>query len=144
MGTSTIFRRFNDLHGNLAGMSKEDLEKIDQLSPWRAENESVRGWSILMELHNGNFNPLVWWHGRLFHLKDAPLLLTKKYYNRYTGKNSPASEWTLLRKYLEHELKELDKVYKRARAKEYRMKKKRGPNAPETRALDALLPERNV
>ncbi len=120
MGTSTIFRRFNDLHGTLASMSKEDLEKIDKLSPWRAEKESVHGWSILMELHNGNFHPLVWWYGQLFHLRDAPRLLTKKYYNKYTGKYLPASEWTLLKKFLEHELKELDKEYKKVSNEEIR------------------------
>lgn len=123
MGTSTIFRRYNDWGGRLADMSKEDLEKIDKLSPWNNEKESVRGWSILMELHNGNVHPLIWWNGQMFHLRDAPKLLTKKHYNRYTGKYSQLSEWTLLKTYLERELKALDKEYKKLRTKQYRMKK---------------------
>ncbi len=126
MGTSTIFRRFNDFGGNLASMSKEDLEKIDKLSPWKAEKESVHGWSVLMELHNGNYNPLIWWYGRLMYLRDAPKLLKEKYYNKYTGKYTRESAWTLLKVVLQRELEELDKEYKRARAKRYRMKNKTG------------------
>jgi hypothetical protein len=124
MGTSTIFKRFNDLHLDLARMSKKDLKKIDRLSPWAEEKEYVHGWSAEMELHNGNFYPLIWWYGRLMHLKDAPKLLNKKYYNKYTGKYSRYSEWSLLKSYLEHELEWLDKEYKRERAKEYRKMKK--------------------
>lgn len=122
MGTSTIFRRYNDVRFDLARMSKEDLEKLDELRPWGAEKESVHGWEALMELHNGNFHPLIWWYGRLFKLHDAPSLLTQRHYNRYTGKYSQASEWTLLRRHLEVELKALDKEYKRTRAKRYRRK----------------------
>lgn len=122
MGTSTIFKRFNDLSGRLSELSKEELGKIDRLSPWSAEKESVSGWSAVMELHNGNATPLIWWYGRLIRLTDAPGLLTKQYYNRYTGKYSQASEWTLLRKYLENELKMLDIEYKKARRKGYKKK----------------------
>ncbi|MBI5046995.1 hypothetical protein HZC07_04685 [Candidatus Micrarchaeota archaeon] len=122
MGTSTIFRRYNDLGRYLASMSKEDLEKIDKLSPWKEEKESVGGWSILMELHNGNMHPLVWWYGRLIHLRDAPKILTKKYYDTYRGKHLQASEWTLFKRYLEGELKALDKEYKRERARQYKKK----------------------
>lgn len=126
MGTSTLFRRLNDLRTPLAGMSKADLEKLDKMSPWGgAEKERVGGWSILMELHNGNFHPLIWWYGRLIHLKDAPKMLTGKYYHKYSGKYSRSSEWTLLRKYLEAELKELDKEYLRFKARQYRNKKKK-------------------
>ncbi len=122
MGTSTIFRRLNDLGGKLSTMSKEELEKIDNLSPWNGEKESVRGWNVLMEPHNGNFYPLIWWYGRLMRLEDAPQLLAKKHYNKYTGKYSPSSEWTLLKKYLEYELKKLDKEYKKLRRKSKRGK----------------------
>jgi len=48
-------------------------------------------------------------------LRDAPLSLANKHYNKYTGKYSQISDWTLLKRYLEQELKELDAVYKRAR-----------------------------
>lgn len=123
MGTSTIFRRFNDMRYGLANMTKEDLEKIDELSPWSKEKESVRGWAALMELHNGNFHPLIWWYGSLFHLMDAPTLLNKKYYSRYSGKHLRSSEWTLLKNYLQGQLGELDKDYKRIKAREYRLKK---------------------
>jgi len=124
MGTSTIFKRHNDLGCSLASMSKEELEKLDRLSPWGEKHESVGGWSAVLELHNGNFNPLIWWRGKLFRLQDAPKRLTGKYYNSYTGKYLPASEWTLLKKYLERELKELDREYKCARARRYREAKK--------------------
>jgi len=122
MGTSTIFRRYNDLRQNLADMTKEDLEKLDDLSPWGAERERLHGWEALMELHNGNIHPLIWWYGKLFHLRDAPGLLTQRHYNRYTGKYSRASEWTLLKRYLEGDLNALDKEYKRMRARRYRQK----------------------
>ncbi|MFH1285974.1 MAG: hypothetical protein ABIH99_05330 [Candidatus Micrarchaeota archaeon] len=124
MGTSTIFRRHNDLACTLAGMSKKELESIDGLNPWKDEKESVRGWSILMELHNGNFHPLIWWYGRLLYLGDAPKLLTKKHYNYYTGKYSRSSEWTLLKNYLQQELARLDKIYKRYRMKEIRERRR--------------------
>jgi len=123
MGTSTIFRRYNDMRYNLANMPKEDLKKLDELNPWTPEKERIHGWEILMELHNGNVHPLIWWYGQLFHLRDAPKLLTKRHYNRYTGKYSQASEWTLLKSHLEREIKALDKEYKKARARQYRKKK---------------------
>lgn len=125
MGTSTIFKRFNDLHGNLSKMSKKELEEIDALHPFGEQNVTVRGWSVSMELHNGNFYPLIWWHGRLIHLKDAPRLLTNKHYNKYKGKYERFSDWTLLRVYLEAELKALDKEYKRTMAKQRRDKKRK-------------------
>jgi len=124
MGTSTLFRRYNDLRGRLSNMPKEELRKIDGLSPWKDEKEVVGGWSVIMELHNGDVIPLVWWRGRLFRLRDAPSILTERHYNRYTGKFTPAAEWTLLKRYLEAELERLDKEYKRARARQYRAKPK--------------------
>jgi len=128
MGTSTIFRRWNDWCAKLANMSKEELEKLDESSPWGEEKERVRGWEVVMELHNGNFHPLIWWYGRLFHLRDAPKLLNKKHYNKYTGKYTRETEWTLVKGIIENELRYLDKEYKRIRAKEYRMKKKETPS----------------
>lgn len=53
MGTSTIFRRLNDLKRPLASMSKEELEKIDKLNPWSPQVDYVDGWDVQMELHNG-------------------------------------------------------------------------------------------
>ena len=104
MGTSTIFKRSNDFGGRLADMSKEELEMLDKLSPWKEDKDFVRGWSAIMELHNGNFNPLIWRYGRLFSLDDAPKILTKKYYSRYRGKTMREYEWTLLRRYLDAKL----------------------------------------
>ena len=122
MGTSTIFRRWNDYGGRLATMSKEELEKIDAMSAWKSEKERVMCWEVLMELHNSDFHPLVWWRSQLIRLSDAPQVLAKRHYNKYTGKYSNISEWTLLKKYLEDELKELDKKYKRLRRKTKREK----------------------
>lgn len=125
MGTSTIFRRLNDLKRPLASMSKEELEKIDKLNPWSPQVDYVGGWDVQMELHNGNFHPLIWWYGGLLHLKDAPRKLDKMPYNRLTGKYTRVSEWTLLKKYLDAELNRLDKEYKKFKRKEYRNKKKK-------------------
>lgn len=110
---------------NLAEMPREELKKIDEMSPWGEKlEERVGGWSILMELHNGNIHPLIWWYGRLLRLEDAPKMLTGKHYNKYVGKDMRASSWALLRRYLEYELKRLDKEYRRIKAREYREKKK--------------------
>lgn len=124
MGTSTIFRRYNDFGGRLATMSKEELAKIDAMSAWKSEKDRVQGWEVLMELHNGNVHPLIWWNGQLFHLRDGPGFLLRRHYNRYTGKYSNISDWTLLKKYLERELKELDKAYRRLKARQYSAKKR--------------------
>jgi hypothetical protein len=43
MGTSTLFKRHNDLGGRLSNMPKEELEKIDNLNPWKEDKEVVRG-----------------------------------------------------------------------------------------------------
>lgn len=104
-------------------MSKKDLKKIDESSPWAENTERIQGREAIMELHNGNVHPLIWWHGRLIHLRDSPRLLTKKHYNKHTGKYSQASEWTLLRKHLERELAELDGEYQRIMRRKQRMKK---------------------
>ena len=120
MGTSTLFKRYNDLGGRLAGMSNEDLARIDDLSPWEGKKEIVRGWSAELELHNGNFTPLIWWYGRLMRLTDAPHLLTGKKYNKYAGKSMREYEWTVAKRMILQELEMLDKEFKRARARERR------------------------
>lgn len=112
MGTSTIFRRHNDLHMPLKSMTKEELEKIDKLSPYSTENERS-GWKAALELHNGNVEILVWWKGKLFSLRDAPEKLTKKYYDKYTGKELNIYEWTLLKNITIKEIKEFDKKFKK-------------------------------
>lgn len=118
MGTSTLFRRYNDLHPHLASLSKNELKEIDALSPWKEEKDVVRGFSAIMELHNGNFHPLIWWYGRLLHLRDAPKILAKKYYNKYTGKMTREYEWTMVKTIIERELKFLDKEFRHERARE--------------------------
>lgn len=129
MGTSTLFRRYNDFGARLSNLSKKELKEIDALSPWKEEKGVVGGWSAVMELHNGNFYPLIWWYGRLFHLRDAPKILAKKHYNKYTGKMTREYEWTMLKTIIERELKDLDKEFMRAMARERRMKtRKKVPN----------------
>ncbi len=125
MGTSTLFKRFNDLSSKLFDLSKEELKEIDELSPYGEQKESVRGWSVEMELNNGNFEPLIWWFGRLMRLRDAPKLLTKKHYDTYRKKQLQISEWKLMKAVLEKELKWLDKEFNRQRAKEYRKRDKK-------------------
>ena len=104
-------------------MPKEDLKKIDESNPWNKERDGARGWSAVMELHNGNFHPLIWWYGRLIHLRDAPTQLANKHYNKYTGKHVRISDWTSI---MERELKELGKEYKKFRARQYARKAKEG------------------
>ena len=113
MGTTTIFLRHNDLHISLNSMKKEELERVDKLSPYSTENE-YHGWRTPLELHNGNVEVLVWWKGRLMLLRDAPQQLNKKYYDKYQGKTLPLYEWTLLKGAALNEIKELDKEFKKA------------------------------
>jgi hypothetical protein len=125
MGTSTLFKRFNDLSSKLSSLSKEELKEIDELSPYGEQKERVRGWSIEMELHNGNFEPLIWWYGRLMRLRDASKLLAKKHYDTYRGKQLQISEWKLMKGVLEKELKRYDKEFEKQRAGEYRQRDKK-------------------
>ena len=113
MGTSTIFRRYNDLKTNLSTLSKKELKRIDNLSPWGVDNRGFKGWEVLMELHNRSFYPLIFWHGRLFRLEDAPKELSKKYWDKYTGKTRKEYEWTLLKKFLLGQIEYLDKEFKK-------------------------------
>lgn len=112
MGTTTIFLRFNDLHTPLSSLKKNELKKIDELSPYRAEND-CHGWRTPMELHNGNVHILVWWKGRLMRIEDAPKTLCNKYYDKYRGKTLPVYEWTLLRRLALGEIEELDKKFRK-------------------------------
>lgn len=112
MGTTTFFLRHNDFGAKLSSLSKEELEKIDDLSPYR-EIKDYRGWRTPLELHNGNVHVLVWWKGRLMRLKDSPEELCKKYYDKYTGKTLRLYEWTLLKGMMLNEIKQLDKKFRR-------------------------------
>ena len=64
MGTTTFFLRHNDLGKPLNKMSKEELEKLDNLSPY-TKTPNYAGWRVPIELHNGNVYVLVFWNGRL-------------------------------------------------------------------------------
>ena len=97
---------------------------LAQSRPRGDEKERVHGWTVEMELHNGNIHPLIWWYGQLMRLRDAPKLLTGKYYSKYADKRLRSSEWTPLKAHLEQELELLDKEYKRDRARSYRKKKR--------------------
>jgi len=118
MGTSTIYKKMNDLGLSFKSMTKKDLKELGRLSPWGKE-QWYRGWSTPMELHNGNIYLLVFWKGKLMKLEEAPKILNKKYYNSYRGKTLKEYEWTLLKKMILNELNLLDKAFK----KEIRKKK---------------------
>ena len=109
----------NDLGLSFKNMTKKDLKELDKLSPWDKE-KYYHGWSAPFELHNGNIYILVFWMGRLMKLEEAPKILNKKYYNKYTGKTIKEYEWTLLRRMMLGEIEYLDKKFK----KEIRKKKK--------------------
>ena len=116
MGTTTFFLRHNDLGKPLSKMDKKELEKLDRLSPY-GETQHYAGWSVPLELHNGNVYGLVFWKGRLMKLEDAPKVLNKKYYDKRKGKNLNEFEWTVLRRYLLAEIEQLDKEFKKAQRK---------------------------
>ncbi len=113
MGTSTIYKKMNDIAIPLSKINKRELKKIDNLSPYSKEKETISGWSCPMELHNGNVNILVWWRGRLMRLEDSPGQLNNKYYNRYSGKTLREYEWTILRRMILREVEYLDKNFKK-------------------------------
>ena len=113
MGTTTFFLRLNDLKKPFDKMSKEELVKIDNLSPY-AKASHFAGWHAPLELHNGSTYVLVFWKGRLIKLEDAPKVLNKKYYSKYQGKEAKEYEWTVLRKYMSAEMKRLDKEFKKS------------------------------
>ena len=113
MGTTTFFLRHNDLGKPLNKMGKEELEKIDNLSPY-AETPNYAGWRTPIELHNGNVYALVFWNGRLMKIEDAQKVLSKKYYSKYRGKEVNEYEWTVLKKYMLSEIQRLDKEFKKS------------------------------
>lgn len=112
MGTTTFFLRHNDLSKPLNKMGKEELEKLNNLSPY-GETQHHAGWSVPFELHNGNTYALVFWKGRLMKIEDAPKVLNKKYYSKYQGRKVNEYEWTVLKKYLLAEVQRLDKEFKK-------------------------------
>lgn len=124
MGTTTFYLRYNDLKKPLNKMSKKELEKLDNISPYKADqNSHYLGWRVPFELHNGNVYVLVFWKGQIMKLEQAPDMLNKKYYDRYQGKTIREYEWTLLRKYIIADIQRLDKKFKNS----IRKNRKKGP-----------------
>ena len=97
-------------------MGKEELEKLNNLSPYD-ETPYYAGWQVPLELHNGNVYVLVFWKGRLMKIENAPKVLNKKYYDTRRGKKLNEFEWTVLRRYLLAEIEQLDKEFKKAQRK---------------------------
>ncbi|HLD72692.1 MAG TPA: hypothetical protein VJA23_03840 [Candidatus Nanoarchaeia archaeon] len=121
MGTTTFYLKHNDLGLPLDQMSKEALETLSKLHP-SGENNRYGGWTTPMEFHNGNIYLLVFWKGRLMRIDDAPKILNKKYYNKYSGKMLREYEWTWLRRIILNEVADLDKEFKKSLRR-----KKNGP-----------------
>jgi len=119
MGTTTIFTRHNDLGVKFEHMSKGDLKNLSKLSPFSKDNQFYRGWKVAYELHNGNIYVMVFWKGSLIKLEEAPKILNRKYYNKYSGKVTKEYEWTLLKRLISNEIEYLDRKFK----KELREKK---------------------
>jgi len=113
MGTTTFFLRHNDLGKPLNKMGKEELKKLNDLSPY-AETPYCAGWQVPLELHNGNVYALVFWKGKLMKIEEAPKVLNKKYYDKYRGKEVNKYEWTVLKKYLLAEIERIDKEFKKS------------------------------
>lgn len=113
MGTTTFFLRYNDMGKPLNKMGKEELEKLNNLSPYD-ETPYYAGWQVPLELHNGNVYALVFWKGRLMKIEDAPKRLNKKYYSKHCGKEVNEYEWTVLKKYMLAEIQRLDKEFKKS------------------------------
>ncbi|MBL7072470.1 MAG: hypothetical protein ISS33_01670 [Candidatus Omnitrophica bacterium] len=123
MGTTTFFLRHNDSGKSLNKMGKKELEKLDNLSPYN-ETPYFNGWSVPLELHNGNVYALVFWKGKLMKIEEAPKVLNKKYYDKYRGKELKVYEWTILKKYLLAQIEYLDKEFKKTRRKTKRKNKR--------------------
>ena len=113
MGTTTFFLRYNDLGKPLNKMSKEGLEKLNNLSPY-VTTPYYAGWQVPLELHNGNVYILVFWKGRLMKIEDTPKVLNKKYYSKHRCKEVNEYEWTVLKKYMLAEIQRLDKEFKKS------------------------------
>ena len=113
MGTTKFFLRNNDLGKPLNKMGKEELEKLNNLSPY-AKTPYHSGWQVPLELHNGNVYALVFWKGRLMKIEEAPKILNKKYYSGHRCKEVNEYEWTVLKKYILAEIQRLDKEFKKS------------------------------
>lgn len=116
MGTTTFFLRLNDCAKSLNKMSKDELEKLNSLSPYNDEHD-YSGWQVPLELHNGNIYALVFWKGKLMKIDEAYKVLNKKYYDKYRGKELKEYEWTILKKYLFAKIERLDKEFKKRQRK---------------------------
>ncbi len=127
MGTTTFYLKHNDFGKSLGRMAKKELNKLDQLSPYKEEKRFL-GWNTPLELHNGNVNVLVWWEGRLMRLEEAPKELDKKCYDRYKGKTRNEYEWTLLKRFLHYKVNALDKEFKKHIKKKKRKQHGSGKN----------------
>lgn len=112
MGTTTIYLRRNDLKRKLNELTKEELNRIDELSPYK--EDFALGWHAPLELHNRNVCPLIFWKGILMRLEEAPRNLIRKCYNRFTGKHRNEYEWTALKKFLISKINRLDEEFKKS------------------------------
>lgn len=112
MGTTTIYTRHNDLKFPLDKMTKKELKELSELSPYKERNW-FKGWATPLELHNGNVYLLVWWNGKLMKLEEAPEKLTEKYYSRFRSKQLNEYEWTVLKRFMQVEIRHLDKEFKK-------------------------------
>ncbi len=112
MGTTTVYLKNNDFSKPLNRITKKELEKLGKLSPYD-KNPYYLGWQAPFELHNGNVYILVFWKGRLMKLEEAPLLLNKKYYDKYRMKTLQQYEWTLLKNMILREVTYLDKKFRK-------------------------------
>lgn len=121
MGTTTFYLRHNDMKRKLSSLTKEELGRIDELSPYK--NDFAFGWHAPLELHNGNVYALIFWKGWLMKLEQAPKNLTKKCYNRFTGRHTNKYEWTALKNFLIAEINRLDKEFKRSLKNKNKKKK---------------------
>ncbi|MFZ2937528.1 MAG: hypothetical protein WBI28_06615 [Candidatus Omnitrophota bacterium] len=113
MGTTTFFLKNNDLGKPLNKMGKEELEKLNNLSPY-VKTSHYAGWQVPLELHNGNVYILLFWKGRLMRIENSPKILNKKYYSKHRGKEVNEYEWTVLKKYMLAEIQRLDKEFKKS------------------------------
>lgn len=122
LGTSTIFRRMNDIAKRLSDMTKDELQSLDNAKGWKEQTNLPAGWSVPIEVHNRNAHVLVWWYGKLIRLSEAPALLNQKYYSRWAGKRLNEYEWTVLKNACQKKLEELDKQFRKTLRKNRRSK----------------------
>lgn len=94
-------------------MSKEELERLDNASPWSRDPILPGGWEAPLELHNSDIHILVWWKGMMMRLEKAPEqeILHRKFWNRYKGKTQNRSEWSIIRRALNYRMEEAERTY---------------------------------